>query len=38
MMERLFSAPVVVALWGVLNALMVGLLIGFVVSFNIPGF
>ena len=32
MMERLFSAPAVVALWGVLNALMVGLLIGFVVS------
>jgi hypothetical protein len=32
MMERLFSAPVVVAIWGGLNVLMVGLLIGFVAS------
>jgi uncharacterized protein (TIGR03382 family) len=32
MMERLFSAPVVIVFWAVLNALMVGLLIGFVAS------
>jgi uncharacterized membrane protein YuzA (DUF378 family) len=31
-MERLFSAPAVVVIWGALNALMVGLLIGFVAS------
>jgi hypothetical protein len=31
-MERLFSAPVVVALWGGFNLLMVGLLAGFVAS------
>ena len=31
-MERLFSAPVVVAVWGLMNALMVGLLAGFVAS------
>ena len=29
-MERLFSAPVVVAIWGLMNALMVALLLGFV--------
>jgi hypothetical protein len=29
-MERLFSAPAVVALWGLMNALMVALLLGFV--------
>ncbi len=32
MMDRLFTAPAVVFFWGVLNALMTGLLIGFVVS------
>ena len=37
MMERLFSAPVVVAIWGGLNTLMVGLLIGFVASGFGPG-
>lgn len=29
-MERLFSAPVVVAIWGLMNALMAALLLGFV--------
>ncbi len=29
-MERLFSGPVVVAIWGLMNALMVALLAGFV--------
>ena len=29
-MERLFSAPVVVAIWGLMNALMVALLAGFI--------
>ena len=37
MMERLFSAPVVVAIWGGMNALMVALLIGFVAAGFGPG-
>lgn len=31
-MQRLFTAPVVVAVWGLMNALMVGLLAGFVAA------